>query len=226
MIRIFAGYDPREAIGYHVFCQSLIERSTDGVAITPLFGKQRDGTNAFTYQRFLIPYFMGFQGRAIFLDGADMLMLGDIAELDKLYDPTKAVQVVKHDYQTKHPRKYIGTPMESANRDYPRKNWSSLILWNCSHPRNKVLTPEFIEENSGADLHRFGWLPDSLIGEIPREWNVLVGEQDHLRIKIAHYTLGIPEFEFYEDCDYSEEWKRTKGRMINGLIKMKDTQDA
>jgi hypothetical protein len=85
MIRIFAGYDPREAIGYHVFCQSLIERSTDGVAITPLFGKQRDGTNAFTYQRFLIPYFMGFQGRAIFLDGADMLMLGDIAELDKLW---------------------------------------------------------------------------------------------------------------------------------------------
>jgi hypothetical protein len=69
-------------------------------------------------------------------------------------------------------------------------------------------------------------LPDSLIGEIPREWNVLVGEQDHLRIKIAHYTLGIPEFEYYEDCDYSEEWKRTKGRMINGLIKMKDTQDA
>jgi hypothetical protein len=36
MIRIFAGYDPREAIGYHVFCQSLIERTSEPVAITPL----------------------------------------------------------------------------------------------------------------------------------------------------------------------------------------------
>ena len=103
MIRIFAGYDPREAIGFHVFCQSLIERTTCPVAITPFYGKQRDGTNAFIYQRFLVPYFTGFKGKAIFMDASDMLMLGDIDELNKLFDPTKAVQVVKHDYKTQHP---------------------------------------------------------------------------------------------------------------------------
>ena len=88
MIRIFAGYDPREAIGYHVFTQSLIERTSEAVAITPFFGKQRDGSNTFIYQRFLVPYFTGFKGRAIFMDASDMLMLADIAELDKLFDPT------------------------------------------------------------------------------------------------------------------------------------------
>jgi hypothetical protein len=116
--------------------------------------------------------------------------------------------------------------MEAANRDYPRKNWSSLILWNCEHPRNKVLTPEFVDDHSGSDLHRFGWLPDSLIGDLPKEWNVLVGEQDNKNAKIAHYTLGIPEFEHYEDCDFSQQWFNTKSRLMNGLIKMKEVVDA
>jgi hypothetical protein len=83
MIRIFAGYDPREAVGYHVFCQSLIERTSEPVAITPLYGTQRDGTNAFTYQRFLVPYFTKFTGRAIFLDASDMLMLANIDDLEQ-----------------------------------------------------------------------------------------------------------------------------------------------
>jgi len=222
MIRIFAGYDPREAVGYHVFCQSVIERTKGLVSITPLSGKQRDGTNAFTYQRFLVPFLCGYQGKAIFLDGSDMLMLADIEDLESLFDPRYAVQVVKHDYQTKHPKKYIGTPMEARNGDYPRKNWSSVVLWNCEHSRNRVLTPEFIEESTGEELHRFQWLPDSLIGDLPREWNVLVGEHDHLRTKIAHYTLGIPEFDHYADCDYSKPWFNTKSRMLNGLIHMKD----
>jgi len=226
MIRIFAGYDPREAIGYHVFCQSLIERTSEPVAITPLYGTQRDGTNAFTYQRFLVPYFTNFTGRAIFMDASDMLMLANIDNLNKLFDPTKAVQVVKHEYQTKHPRKYIGTPMESANRDYSRKNWSSLILWNCDHLRNRVLTPDFVDDHSGSELHRFGWLPDSLIGELPKEWNVLVGEQENKNAKIAHYTLGIPEFDHYQNCDFSKQWFNTKSRMMNGLIKMRETVDG
>ena len=222
MIRIFAGYDPREAVGFHVFCQSLIERTKEPVAITPFYGKQRDGSNAFIYQRFLVPYFTGFKGRAIFMDASDMLMLGDIDELNKLFDPTKAVQVVKHDYKTQHSKKYINTPMETKNEDYPRKNWSSLILWNCEHPRNNVLTPDYIDDHSGSDLHRFTWLPDSLIGDLPKQWNVLVGEQDNPNAKIAHYTLGIPEFFHYKDCDYSKPWHSTRSRMLNGLINMKE----
>lgn len=222
MIRIFAGYDPRESIGYHVFCQSLIERTKEPLAITPIFGKQRDGSNAFIYQRFLVPYFSKFQGKAIYLDGSDMLMLADIGDLNKLFDPTKAVQVVQHDYKTKHHLKYIGTPLEIRNQDYPRKNWSSLILWNNEHPRNKVLTPGYIDDHAGSELHRFDWLPDSLIGDLPRSWNVLVGEQEHASTKIAHYTLGIPEFDHYKNCDYSSQWHSTKSRMMSGLIKFKE----
>jgi len=225
MIRIFAGYDPREAIGYHVFTQSLIERTSEAVAITPFFGKQRDGSNTFIYQRFLVPYFTGFRGRAIFMDASDMLMLADIAELDKLFDPTKAVQVVKHNYFTKHKRKHIGTAMETKNENYPRKNWSSLILWNCEHPDNKVLDPDFVDEHTGSELHRFEWLKDDQIGELPKEWNVLVGEDDQ-EAKIAHYTLGIPEFEHYKNCAYSQEWHKTKSRMLNGLINMKENAYA
>ena len=226
MIRIFAGYDPREAVGFHVFCQSLIERTSEPVAITPFYGSQRDGTNAFIYQRFLVPYFTNFKGKAIFMDASDMLMLANIKDLNDLFDPTKAVQVVKHNYVTKHPKKYIGTPMEAANRNYPRKNWSSLILWNCANPINKVLTPEYVNANDGTFLHRFGWLTDTQIGELPKEWNVLVGEEQNPNAKIAHYTLGIPEFDHYNNCDFSKQWFNTKSRMLNGLINMKENAYA
>ena len=166
----------------------MIERTKEPLAITPFYGRQRDGTNAFIYQRFLVPYFTNFTGKAIFLDASDMLMLADIDDLNKLFDPSKAVQVVKHVYQTKHRKKYVGTAMEAAN-----------------------------------ELHRFSWLPEALIGELPKSWNVLVGEQDHMSAKIAHYTLGIPEFDNYKDCNYSEDWFKTKSRMLNGLINIKDT---
>ena len=83
--------------------------------------------------------------------------------------------MVKHEYQTKHPRKYIGTPMESANRDYPRKNWSSLILFNCDHAQTRQLTPELVNRESGAYLHRFQWLDDAAIGAVPETWNWLEG---------------------------------------------------
>ena len=166
-INIVVGFDQREAVAYHVFCQSVLSKASRPVRFIPLAHNalkfytetHTDGSNKFIYSRFLTPYLQNFEGPALFADG-DMVCRTDIAELMALFDPTKAVQVVQHDYQTKANIKYLG----NRNQNYPRKNWSSLILWNCAHPRNKVLTPEFIEENSGADLHRFGWLPDSLIG--------------------------------------------------------------
>ncbi|MEY4079277.1 MAG: hypothetical protein RIS80_1046, partial [Actinomycetota bacterium] len=132
-----------------------------------------DGTNSFTYSRFLVPYLQGFQGFAIFADGADMLCRADIAELWDMRDPLKAVQVVKHDYTTCEPRKYVGTQMEAPNSSYPRKNWSSLMLFNCSYPMHNRLTPQYIAQTSGTLLHRLSWLDDSKIGELPKEWNWL-----------------------------------------------------
>lgn len=160
------------------------------------------GTNAFTYSRFDVPALCDYRGWAIWADGADMLCKASLEELMDCRDSSKAVQVVKHEYRTKHPRKYLGTPMEADNLDYPRKNWSSLILWNCSHTKHFE-----VHWHKGVDLHRFKWLDDSDIGELPAEWNVLVGEQPIPKDpKILHYTLGIPSFRQYRHCEASEPW--------------------
>ena len=220
MVNLYVGYDPRESVAYHVFCQSVIDRATVPVAFVPLhrpmlqnFDGQRGGTNAFIFSRYLIPQLQEFRGWAMFADG-DMLVRDDLAKLWALRDPEKAVQVVKHDYKTRSPRKYVGSPLENDNVDYPRKNWSSVVLWNCGHPSNRVLTREFIEEVGGAFLHRFQWLSDHEIGGLPDEWNLLISEQDG-HPKLAHYTLGIPAFKHYRHAPYSEEWAGTYLRAIH-----------
>jgi len=169
MINVYAGFDPREEVGYHTFCSSLIHHASEPVSICPLHldhfkhfydSGQRDGTNSFIYSRFLVPYLQGFNGMAIFVDGADMICRGDIAELWAWRNPFMAVQVVPHEYSTKHPRKYVGTQMESANEDYERKNWSSVMIINCAHYAWRHLTPEVVAKMSGAELHRFKFIEE------------------------------------------------------------------
>jgi hypothetical protein len=217
MVPLYVGYDPRESATYHVLCQSVLNTATVPVAFVPLhssmlndFDGQQDGTNAFIYSRFLVPELMGFLGWAIYCD-SDMLFRTDINELWKLRDESKAAMVVKHDYKTRYPLKAIGTAIEGKNESYPRKNWSSMVLWNCGHPMNRILTRDFVSEAGGRRLHRFEWLPDEMIGEIPRSWNWLVGEYDYnLGANLVHFTLGAPGFEYYKDCDYSAEWFNNK----------------
>lgn len=211
MMRVFCGFDHRESEGWSAFTRSVVEHCTDPVALIPLSGAQRDGTNAFTYERFRIPDICGWAGDALFLDGSDMLLRADLADLERLRDRRYAVQVVKHDYRTQHPRKYLGTPMEAANRDYPRKNWSSVVIWNCGHIahfRARERIREAIAAGDGAFLHRFGWLSDDLIGELPFEWNLLVSEYPYnAKAKLAHFTCGIPCWPAYAGCDYADEWR-------------------
>jgi lipopolysaccharide biosynthesis glycosyltransferase len=165
-----------------------------------------DGSNAFIYSRFLVPHLMGFQDWALFCDG-DMIAMDDIIKLWNMRDDGYAAQVVKHDYKTRSKRKYIGTSMETINPDYPRKNWSSVILWNCAHPQNRILTPAYVMGATGSALHRFSHLTDDEIGDLPAEWNWLVGEQTHNpEAKLAHYTLGVPGIKAYQDCDHAGEW--------------------
>lgn len=188
--------------------QSVIEQCSAPVSIIPLHGRQRDGTNSFTYERFLIPHHCGYKGFAIFVDGSDMLLRSDIAELWALRSGWHAAQVVKHEYTTTHPRKYLGTPMEADNRDYPRKNWSSVVLWNCEHYMNRCLTPESLEKLDGSYLHRFSWLPDDRIGELPAGWNWLVDEYgENERAKILHWTAGMPGFKHYAQAPHAKEWR-------------------
>lgn len=216
-LRLFLGYDVRETVGYHVCLQSLLDTTSIPCSITAISGEQRDGSNAFIYTRFLVPQLCGFEGWAIFADGSDMLFREDIAELWSLREEYSwaALAVVKREYKTRQSRKYIGTPMESVNEDYPRKNWSSLMLINCGHPANRVLTQEFVASHGGNYLHRFSWLEDQQIAPLPERWNVLVGEdgEDAERCSLAHFTLGIPAMARYSSGRYSGEWWQTLHRL-------------
>ena len=218
--RLYAGFDPREAAGFHAFTQSLVETSP-GVGITPIGGEQGDGTNNFTYARFSIMELCNWSGWAIFVDGSDMLLREDITKLWELRDKKYAVMVVKHDYQTKHPKKYIGTDMEAENKDYNRKNWSSVMLINCGHIehfKNRHGIREAIKGNDGAFLHRFAWLDDELIGDLPEEWNWLADEfGENENAKLLHWTAGIPGFYHYHHAPHAEEWRAAVRKCMKGL---------
>lgn len=214
MITVFIGYDPREAIAYHVCSNSIIRNSTKPVAIVPLaLNNLRDyaethvdGSNQFIYSRFLVPSLMNYDGWALFIDG-DMILRDDIDRLWALRDATKAVQCVHHSYETKMETKYLG----ASNQNYPRKNWSSVVLWNCSHPANREVTPEMIQKSTGSYLHRFTWLPDELIGELPVEWNWLPDEfGSNEDASLLHYTLGTPCFHDFALTPMADEWHRER----------------
>jgi len=214
IIPIFIGYDSRESIVFHVCANSIIRQATNPVSIIPLAlnlfddytENHEDGSNAFIYSRFLVPYLMHWRGHAIYIDG-DMIVKGDITELWNLRNYQADVQVVKHDYKTRMPIKYLG----NKNEDYPRKNWSSVILWNCQNFPNRCLTPEYIMKSTGSHLHRFLWLKDERIGELPIEWNWLPDELGpNANAKLLHYTLGAPCFNEFSNTEMADDWQYEK----------------
>ncbi|XP_073001883.1 protein CDI-like [Typha latifolia] len=217
--RVFIGYDPREDMAFKVCRHSLLKRSSIPLSISPilqpqlrssgLYWRQRGPTEStdFSFTRFLTPFLAGFRGWAMFID-CDFLYLADVSELVALIDPGCAVMCVKHDYAPKESTKMDGV-VQTA---YPRKNWSSMVLYNCGHPKNRALTPEVVSTQTGAYLHRFMWLDDDDIGEVSFAWNFLVG---HNRVepgdlatlpRAIHYTSGGPWFEEYKDCEFAELW--------------------
>ena len=223
MIKIFIGYDTKETVAYHVCSNSIIRHATQPIALMPLSlsllstynETHNDGSNDFIYTRFLIPTLQNYIGWAIYVDG-DMILRDDILKLWNMRDDTKAVMVVKHDYETKQPVKYLG----KQNENYPRKNWSSVILWNCEHPSNKIVTTEYVQNSPGSILHRFAWLDDSEIGELPLVWNWLPDEFGvNNEAKLLHYTLGTPCFTEYQDSPMSDEWV-TELNIMNYSLKI------
>lgn len=210
MIPIFVGYDPRESLNFAVLANSLTRLSSQPISIIPInlesmdfyTETHTDGSTQFSYSRFLVPYMMGYKGWAIFMD-CDILARADISEIWSLCDPKYAIMCVQHNYQTSSPIKFLG----NVNRNYNRKNWSSVMLINCAHKSNSVLTPRMIEEQTGQYLHQFKWLDDKLIGSLPLEWNWLADEYvENENAKLIHYTLGSPCFEEYRDTPMSKYW--------------------
>jgi hypothetical protein len=221
MIPVFIGLDTRENISFHVLSESIHSRASEPVSITPVSLSQLGGlmwrakstlqSTDFSFSRFLVPYLSGFNGWAIFMD-CDMLVLDDIANLWKLRDSRFAVQVVKHDHQAKETTKFLGAPQTN----YEKKNWSSVMLLNCS--KCTALTPEYVNTASGLDLHRFNWLEsDNLIGDIPQCWNHLVAYDAPVpvgQISNLHYTTGGPYFDEYKDTEYAEEWFNERNAVL------------
>jgi hypothetical protein len=211
MIRIFVGYDAREAAAFSVLSHSIHVRASQPVAVAPLMRSQlaqvhtreRNALQStdFSFTRFLTPWLCGYEGWALFTD-CDMLVLDDIANLWSLRDERYAVQVVKHHHVPKEDVKFLG----EKQTKYEKKNWSSVMLMNCA--KCTALTPEYVNTASGLELHQFKWLGnDDLIGALPSKWNHLVGyDAPRGDASLVHFTTGGPYFPEYRDCEYSKEW--------------------
>lgn len=218
MIRVFIGYDPREEVALHVLAGSIMRRSSQPVAITPialsnlkgLFDRPRDPKQStdFSFSRFLTPYLAGFAGWAIYMD-CDMVVLDDVANLWRLRDENYALMCVQHHHVPKESAKFL----RQAQTPYARKNWSSVMLMNCH--ACSALTPDYVATASGLDLHQFKWLDDRQIGALPGRWNHLV-DYDPPRaledISLLHFTIGGPYFTNFAGCGYAEIWREESRR--------------
>ena len=223
--KIYVGWDAREDIAYQVCQHSIVTRTNSSdYHVIPLklneFKQNRliwrendaKASTEFTFTRFLVPFLNNYRGWALFCD-CDFLFLSDIKELFDLADPAKAVMVVQHDY----------IPIESVKMDnkpqemYPRKNWSSLILYNCEHPSNQQVNLNFVNTQPMSFMHRFGWLDDEEIGSLPYQWNYLEGWYNSNDAKAVHYTRGGPWFKDWQTVDYAAEWTQEK-KKLNGIL--------
>ena len=219
MIRVFIGFDSREAVAFNVLQSSIQARSSEPVAITELNLVQLRGlltrerhplqSTDFSFSRFLTPYLSDYQGWSIFMD-CDMLVLDDIARLYALRDERYAVMVVKHEHVPQETTKFLHQPQSR----YEKKNWSSVMLFN--NARCRSLSLDYVNRASGLELHQFKWLGnDDLIGPLPARWNHLVGyDPPCADAALVHFTLGGPYFDAYRDCEYSREWFEERERML------------
>ncbi|MGI9407045.1 MAG: hypothetical protein ACR2O4_11805 [Hyphomicrobiaceae bacterium] len=226
MAEVFIGWDPREAEVADVCRHSILSRTkrTDlrihdlklehlreqGIYTRAL--ETRDGrmwdpiseapmSTEFAISRFAVPLLAKEQW-AIFCD-CDFLWLCDIDEVLSMANPDYALMCVQHEQEVKHDTKMDG----QLQLLYARKNWSSLMLWNCHHPAHKSLTVEALNSRPGRDLHRFFWLDDDEIGAIPVQYNWLEGHSDDtIEPKVIHYTRGGPWFDDWQDVAYADLW--------------------
>lgn len=224
-LNVYIGYDSREPLAYHVLAHSILRRASRPVPIVPLaldslkdmYWRERTSVESteFSMTRFLVPFLSGYQGYSLFMD-SDMLCLTDICKLsDELNSRQDAshswsIACCQHDYTPKAATKMDGQ-IQTA---YPRKNWSSFMIFD--NARCMALSPMYINEASGLDLHRFNWLSKyERIASIPLEWNWLVGEYErNSQAHVLHFTEGGPWFEGTRDCDHADLWKAELEHML------------
>jgi hypothetical protein len=223
-LRIYIGYDISETVAYHVLCQSILERSSIPVTFLPLasrnlrkfFDRPRDPlqSNDFSFTRFLVPYLSDYKGISVYMD-CDMLMLDDVdnllTEVRRLNHEPWAVACVQHEHHPRTTKKYLSRPQTA----YPKKNWSSFMVFNNAHCM--ALTPDYVENATGLQLHQFKWCDDSMVKPLPQRWNHLVDYTPQTQVKnisVLHYTEGGPWFNDYRDCGYANIWLREYNKTI------------
>lgn len=218
LFKVFVGYDTREDIAYQVARHSLLRHTRKDVGVYPirqaavrelgLYTRLVDATatTEFSLTRFLTPYLAAQSNGWVLFTDCDFLFTTDITGVLEGLDPMKAVYVVQHDYQPAHDVKMDG----QKQTRYPRKNWSSFILFNVAHPDVRALTPEVVNTASPAFLHRFQWIADdSHIGALDLDWNFLEGEypRPETTPRVIHFTNGGPWFAEWQTVDFADLWR-------------------
>lgn len=222
-MRVYIGHDSREEAAVDVALRTLkkvsgleadllrcerlrdaglLWRQSDHRGGQPYdFVSDASASTSFAFSRFLTPLLCQ-DGWALFSD-CDVVFRRDPRQMLSEIEPGKAIYVVQHDYRPKSVWKMDGQSQAS----YPRKNWSSVMLFDCSHPANARLTLRDVNTRTGRDLHRLYWLADQEIGALDAAWNWLVGETPQpLNLGIAHLTLGGPWVSGWRGGPYDSEW--------------------
>ena len=196
IFRVFIGYDERQAVSYTALQHSILENASQPVSVTPLILKTlpitRRGLTPFTFSRFLVPWLCNYEGHALFLD-ADMFLVSDICEMTHYFSAEHAVSVV---------------------RSIAQFEQSSVMLFNNAHPKNKMLTPHYIQ-NTQENMHSLCWLDEADIGEMDGKWNQLVGYQDCQGMSgNLHFTMGVPAFPETSTSEFGQIWTDCAKRSI------------
>ena len=216
MLRVFIGFDRIETVAAYVLAHSLCANSSVPLSITFLRREQlpinpeRDplASTDFADTRFLVPFLSDYTGWSVFMD-CDMVCTEDIKALFECADPRYAVMVRKHDHQPTETTKFHGY----VQTKYERKNWSSLMLFN--NAACTILTPDYVNDTRGLDLHQFAWCNDDEIGDLPRQWNMLAGYDDVPSPALIHYTQGGPWFYEYRSAPLAHVWFEQFGEMLS-----------
>lgn len=226
-LAVVIGYDSREIPAFHVCAESIIQNTKSLVKIIPLYlpaleaaglmWRKDRGATDFSFSRFLAPYLVGYKGKVAFLD-CDMVVRGDIKELFDALPIDKCAAVVKHHWQPADGVKFGGQAKQNA---YPKKLWSAVMVFNCSSQKVKNLTPKYVNEASGADLHQFAWTHEARVTDLPEAWQWIPNHSE-ARVKIAdakliHYTEEAPWWPNYPDRGSPEEriWLEEQTKLIS-----------
>lgn len=225
-MRVFIGWDSQERLAWQVCAASLQARANLPVPVEAIGRPDLEKVGIYTrphsyrgevqwddvsdapcstdfsIARFWVPSIAGRAGWALYCD-CDFLWRRDVRELLELADPRYAVMLVRHDHVPNEKSKMDGKPQTN----YPRKNWSSLCLWNLAHAGSQRLTPHMLNALPGRELHAFCWLKDHEIGEIPGTWNWLDGSSDTgIDPAAVHFTRGTPDMKHWANTLYATEW--------------------